>query len=367
MISTSTQLDSAVATHSAQSLSPSSLCNSDDVAFDYIVLTNPGEPDQEGLFPTGEVHLVAGPSGAGKSTWLLQFIQAWMRGDAFFGRPVCPKKFHFITFDRPKGAMKRTLKRMRIADGLFSDNFTPATPSVPLPSAIEKLWKERPETAEAKVFFVEGLDMNVPDGKINDPGIVRKYLSSLQAFCQKNGVAIIGTVGSPKAKPGQQYTAPRDRIAGTAMWGRMTETIILIEPENPDSVDSIRKMQILTRNAKDEKHLFKFQNGLLVEIDSGATVPAKSNEDRVVAWLETKLQIGQTFTLASVEMALGMKKSSVQYVIEKLQERRWVEKGEYGVYVWKGKIAAGAEAVDPLKMPELPKPAFGPDKTFVEG
>lgn len=42
-----------------------------DPAFDYLV--EAATEEQEGLFPQGEVSLIAGPSGAGKTTLLLQF------------------------------------------------------------------------------------------------------------------------------------------------------------------------------------------------------------------------------------------------------------------------------------------------------
>src|SRR5215471_18211680 len=89
-------------------------CNSADAAFEYLILPEPGESEQEGLFPMHEVSIIAGPSGAGKTTWALQFLHAWQKGEKFFRRPSCPKPFTYLSFDRSGNGLRRTLKRLGI-------------------------------------------------------------------------------------------------------------------------------------------------------------------------------------------------------------------------------------------------------------
>src|SRR5436305_1820058 len=49
--------------------------------FSFLVL--PERDDQEGLFPRGELGLIAGASGSWKTTVFLAFVKAWTNGEKF--------------------------------------------------------------------------------------------------------------------------------------------------------------------------------------------------------------------------------------------------------------------------------------------
>ena len=309
---------------------PGAVCDDPDPDFNYLVLPRPDEEDSEGLFPPG-VNAVGGPSGAGKTTWTIQFFLAWVKGLKFFGRTVCPKKFQFITFDRRKGSLRRSLRRMRIAEETFPRKPVSPPAEMPLKQVIETLWKNDPMGKDVRVFVVEGIDMNIP--KFGDPAETKKYLAELQAFCEQHTLWIIGTMGSPKSKPGEKYAAPRERLLGSTVWGRMIETIIVIEPRDPEDPNSIRELHLLPRDGKSEKYQFEFERGRLVEVQQ------KEKGDltaEVRAWLQANLNPNDTFTLAKVASGLNAKKSSIQKAIETLQGMGWADKIKYGVYRYVG-------------------------------
>lgn len=322
-LSNQTAVSGAKAGKEANRTSPSGR----DSAFDYLV--DAASEDQEGLFPMGEVSLVAGPSGAGKTTWLLQFILALRSGKEFFGRKTNPRPYAFLLFDRSENGLKRTCRRMRIN----LDELNPYRPTGEeaierLPSLIKRLIK-RSQFKETKVFFIEGLDMLVPEGKTADLTAVARFLDQLQRVAQANGLAIIGSVGSPKMKANDRYQSPRDRIYGSVGWGRKAETIIYLEQKDANKPDSHRQLWILPRNGKEEQLTFRWENGRLVENNDQGRL---TTEQRVVQWMEKDLKPGGDFQLKQVASALGCPDSTAQSALEKLVGVGRVGKPRHGWY-----------------------------------
>lgn len=313
-----------------ESATPASICDDPDADFNYLVLAKPDEEDSEGLFPPG-VSVVGGPSGAGKTTWIIQFFLAWAKGYKVFGRTVCPKKFQFVTFDRRKGSLRRSLRRMRLSENIFPRKPMSPPDGTPLKQVIEKLWKNDPTSKDVRVFVVEGIDMNIP--KFGDAGDIKKYLAELQAFCEQHTLWIIGTMGSPKAKPGEQYAAPRERLLGTTVWGRMIETIVFIQPQEAEDPDTIRELHLLPRDGKSEKYEFQFEGGRLVQ------APERKKGDLLTSvgeWLQKNKKPGENFSLDNVASALNAQKSSVQNPIANLEQTGTIKKIKHGLYEYVG-------------------------------
>ena len=336
-----------------ENATPAPICDDPDSDFNYLVLANPNQEDSEGLFPPG-VSVVGGPSGAGKTTWIIQFFLAWAKGYKVFGRTVCPKKFQFITFDRRKGSLRRSLRRMRLSENIFPRKPISPPDGMPLKQVIERLWKDDPTSKEVRVFVVEGIDMNIP--KFGDAGEIKKYLAELQAFCEQHTLWIIGTMGSPKAKPGEQYAAPRERLLGTTVWGRMIETIVFIQPQGAENPDTIRELHLLPRDGKSEKYQFQFERGRLVQ------APEKKKGDLLTLvrdWLQTNQKPGDTFSLDNVASALNAKKSSIQNPIETLEKLGSVKKIKHGLYEYQGGSArARSESAAERQAPKSAQQKF---------
>ncbi len=302
-------------------------------AFDFLV--QPASRDSDGMFPLGDISVVAGPSGGGKTTWLFQFILKWKRGEHFLGRETRPKPFAFISYDRSTRAFERTAFRMKIKLQELNvyrptDNEADRTVDVLLKQLVA-----RPQFADVKVFFIEGLDLQMETDARRTP--VSKYLDNLQRVAEACGLHLIATVGAPKMKPKERYQSPRERIKGDSAWGRKAETIVYIEPpENESDDDNYRSLWIIPRNGPQEKHELMWKDGLLVEAppkDEQEHARSESMQTRVLAWVETNVSPGGVFTLATLTEGLQKPKSSVQSALNKLIEtEKKIVRRDHGSY-----------------------------------
>jgi hypothetical protein len=242
-------------------------------AFDFVLAPEPGQ--YEGAFALGSVHLLIGSSGAGKTTFGIQMLQAQGRGEQFLDRDTYRRQFMVVMQDRSEFELERTFKRMGIDK--HSLPFYAVTPeeSERDPGAVlQEIYERSPEKYKPEIFFVEGLDMWAPDAV--DMKRVVPILSHLSKFATHNHVSVIGTVGSPKAKPKERYQAPRDRAFGSAAWARRTDTILDI---TVDEETQIRTIALLLRNAKPQHFKMVFEDGRLVTV--GANILKRIEEPTV--------------------------------------------------------------------------------------
>lgn len=136
---------------------------------------------------------------------------------------------------------------------------------------------------------------------VSDPNsldIVMPFMHEIQQIASHFHVAIVGSCGAPKTKPKEGYAAKRDTIFGSAVWSRMSETIVTIQyPAGDDTVDK-REISILPRNAKAEQFTTEFQDGRLVAVlptvEYEASPGGRPNEplQAAIQFLERELQSG---------------------------------------------------------------------------
>lgn len=265
-------------------------------AFDYVV--EPAREEQEGLFPLGEVSLIAGASGSGKTTCIFQLLMSNQRGEDFFGREMHPYPYLYIMRDTSENGFKRTCKRMGIDPDSIRHYRTTAQEEIHSAAQLIETMLTSEQYKDVKVFWIEGLDMWVPEGKAGDFDTVARFISGLQRVAEKHHVAIIGSVGSPKMKPREKYSLHRDCIFGSVAWSRKTETIIFIQLVDPNDPNSVRELWILPRNGVNERFVFKFKNGIMVNVDADED---STNWGRVIlTWIETHCSPGDGFKVEQV-------------------------------------------------------------------
>jgi len=232
---------------------------SERTAFDYVIQSLEGQFD--GWFPLGSPSLIGGSSGSGKTTFMLDLCVKQKNGDSFYGHGTFGRPYLVLMLDRGKDSHTRTMRRLGFNESQVPIKFLNAAvdgeASQQIINAVEKT------VPMPEVVFVEGMDMLVSDP--NALEVVMPFMHEMQQIAQHFHIAVIGSVGAPKTKPKDGYAAKRDTIFGSAVWSRMSETIVTLQfPLGDDTADH-RIVSILPRNAKAEKFDTVFQGGRLAE------------------------------------------------------------------------------------------------------
>ena len=113
-----------------------------------------------------------------------------------------------------------------------------------------------------EVVFVEGGDMLL--SKSDAMANVTPFLTNLQRIAEHYHIAIVVSAGAPKAKAKEKHALVRDRVIGSQVWGRASETIVTVEPVG-DGTGNKRKLFVQHRNAASEQFDMAFIGGRLVE------------------------------------------------------------------------------------------------------
>jgi hypothetical protein len=261
-------------------------------AFDYVIQAVDGQFD--GWFPLGSPSLVGGSSGSGKTTFMLDLCVAQAMGAPFYGHSTFNRPYLVLMLDRGEDSHKRTMRRLGFMDGQVPIKFLKAAvdgeASQQIIDSIEQT------TPLPQVVFIEGIDMLVSDP--NSLEVVMPFMHEIQQIASHFHIAIVGSCGAPKSKPKEGYAAKRDTIFGSAVWSRMSETIVTIQYPAGDDTASKREISVLPRNAKAEQFTTEFQNGRLVQAqpddEEKSQGPRLSPEiQKAIRFLYEQLQDGQ--------------------------------------------------------------------------
>jgi len=228
---------------------------------EYVIA--PADKQQDGWFPLGDISLIGGPSGSGKTTWIFETLHKQKQGYEVLGHKTFKRLFHVLAYDRGENAFARTMRRLNL-----SKTDIPTTP-LPLSFGTEAVQNIVNEIEKLNpvpsVVFIEGLDMLIDDA--NKKSTVSPFMRQLQEAAAHFHVAMVGSVGAPKTKRGEDYAAKRDKISGSEAWGRNCETVCVLEfSEEDDGTTPRRELTVLPRNAPAEKFSLEFQFGRLVQV-----------------------------------------------------------------------------------------------------
>ena len=295
-------------------------------AFEFVLGAAPGM--HEGLFPLGDPSLIGGASGAGKSTLMIDMLETQYQGKDFLDHKTFRHPYLIVMADRGSNAHARTAARTGVSGAP-----TAFIPMVRGKAAIQKIL----EAIEAhrplpSVVFVEGCDLLVEGaGKMD---AVMSFMEGLQAIASYYHIALIGSVGSAKSKPGRGYIAQRDKVFGSIAWSRTSETVALIEYAEGDDMDKRRVLSILPRNSSPEKyHLVTGANGRLVLDDSQEDEPRENG----VAWFRE--QKDRWFTAVDYENETGASPATAYRHVNNAVSRKILKPGrkihgKHRVFQW---------------------------------
>jgi hypothetical protein len=300
-------------------------------AYDYVV--GPAIGQWDGWFPRGAPHLVGGPSGGGKSTLVMDMLVAQSHKEVFLGHETFGMSYVILMADRGDDAFERTARRMGFEQKSFPIKFIPATWGE---SAIHAILDKIESCDEIPaVVFVEGLDGLVEDA--NKMGVVTPFVDGLRQIAEHYHIAMIGSVGAPKMRIGEGYTAKRDNIFGSGQWARKTETIATMQYVDGDDTLPKRHLTVLPRNAPAEKFFLKMEGGKLVEdmehIEEKGKAP-KSN--KFVAWYRAQTD---WFSSTDVEEGLNVSQATASRQIKTAWAKNIIKskqpaRGEGRLYRW---------------------------------
>ena len=200
------------------------------------------------------VHLCAGPSGAGKTRWLLPMLfERWAKGASILGHRSYPVPWAYVPMDRPYASVEQTLKSMSLPPWAIE-----TIPAMDLGYDSINQVIDHAVQLQVKLLVIEMFAYLLKGRQTTES--VREYMGAVQRALALHHLTIIGTMESPKMKPRDVYSNPRQRISGPASWGHCAETIIMVEPVAGDPDGPKRTIGIYPRNSRAEVYRAIFRN-----------------------------------------------------------------------------------------------------------
>jgi len=290
-------------------------------AFEFII---------DDILPTRELHLIGGPSGSGKTTWVFQILLPSIQiGAEVFDRKAWPTSICYIACDRSDASLRRTLKRLKMADEIPAFSITHNKLVRSLNTVIAEARRRVPGV---KLLIIDALAMLVPEGRINDYKTTADFLTDASALCEHHDITLIGLLHSPKTREGEEYSNPRQRIMGTVAWGGFADTVIMIEPCKENA--SERMVTLCSRNCGDEEHFYRFnEEGQLEVINAPDDQTADILDLQVLPILKKDKAYRRTEFLEIIgQMGIKCSLASLKRWIEGKLKSGEFEKVGYGLY-----------------------------------
>jgi len=210
----------------------------------------------DAIFPTRRLHIVSGPVGAGKTTLEFQMTRCVLDSAPFLDYATHNSEgVVFISADRSRRETHATLRRMDMLDlaPRIKWVFMQELPGDLMPN-LELMIGQH--TRPGQMVIVEPLGYFLRDGQgrmgnPNDYGQVSHFLKKVKAAIERHNVTVISSLHPSKVKGGDTYAAMREKLLGSTAWAGFTDTILFIEPTEPDDPNSpYRRLHVLPRNTR---------------------------------------------------------------------------------------------------------------------
>jgi hypothetical protein len=278
---------------------------------DYVLGPLPeqlSDPVAEGHFPLGEVSLIGGTSGAGKSTILYSVAEQQKRGETRFDRPTYRRRYMIILRDRGERDVRLTFRRLGLDQSAVDyHSLEGEDRNKPVGEVIGRILDGRPAEERPEIVVVEGLDLGVDGTAVKMEDVV-PVMDALQTTARHFNVAIVGTVGSPKMKVGEDFANERERLFGSGAWGRMAASVWTLTAAGKDAERV--KLVMLGRHSKRQEVILEWQRGRLVEVAKEQL--EREGDKTMLEWVCEQ----EKFTKAEFKKAI---KASGSTVIKKLE------------------------------------------------
>lgn len=215
-------------------------------------MSNTSEFLIEGILPAHEVHLFGGSSGSGKTTLLFQILSDWQRGNDVLGHKSFPVPYAYLSLDRSRSSVQRTLQRIQLDDQIDRIVTREKFPGVINPKIMFDIGLSAYPDSQA--FFVEGYQTLAGD-RGNSYAPVAHLLTTSAMICASRKLTLLGVAHASKLKQDERWQNSREVILGSVAWSAYSDTIIVLDNNEETKVVTCR---IMPRNAPSEQHEFMF-------------------------------------------------------------------------------------------------------------
>jgi hypothetical protein len=267
--------------------------------------------------------VISGPSHAGKNILLAQQMDDWAHGRDVFGGKSHPAPYCYISANRTPDMIRQQFEQLGIDHRQFP-HFSMLDPALKihpdernLVTAIAIAKGHVPHGL--RVLWIAGFTQ-LCQGKLNDDKDVSRFLIEALDLCDRHEITIGGaTVRSAKAREGDGYASPIDRIMGSAVWSELTATKSIIQPIKPREPEcAARTIYVLPRSRRTQRLYYEIDDtGRLMASATAAEMVAASQLD---GWLEVE---GGAFTTKEITVAaeiMGISRSTVTRWIKTQRE-----------------------------------------------
>lgn len=292
-----------------------------------------------------QINIIAGSSGSGKTTLIFQLYHASLTGGLFMGMKVPLIKWGYIAGDRTHESILETQKRTGAESlkifSLVDQNMVGKDLTKVVIPKLPGFLGYRPE-----LIFVDGFSSMVPDGKFNDYYAVAHWIASLQRYCTRQDLTILGAAHTPKVKEGERILDHRQSIIGSIAFGAYSEDMLVIDKVFKKDSEEKRIVHILPRNAREYSIPCNFQDGKIVPDEANEKSEAMKMSGAEFL-LEPLLTPGAKFMAADMEFHAkkkGVSRATYYRWLTKLVKAKRLAKENRGEYV----VLAG-EGIDVLK------------------
>lgn len=211
------------------------------------------------IWPEHTMHVISGSSGTWKTSFLFTLLREFEQGRPVLGYESHPCPWVYVAFDRDLGETWDTLGTVRYnpdASRIYSvydnwkhqQNYTGVIQSMPrlLP--------------KGGLMVIDGLQMLYGSGGTNDYNLVANFIRSLRMAAKAHNITLLGLCHNAKAKQGEEYAHPRDKIMGSVAWGATVGTVLALE----NKTDTDKTLWVCPRLAKEyQLTLSREKNGMI--------------------------------------------------------------------------------------------------------
>lgn len=227
----------------------------------------------QNIMKEGSFTLIGGSSAAGKSTLVYQEVWSWISYQTFLGFP-CTRipRFWYIAFDRLLPTIHDQLSSM----GIFYDDWV-SVQSMAMVNFNKKGITLPAGMAPGDVLILDGLDFLVKGGQIKEFAPVSDLCQQCAQIIASHQVSFIGVIGANKPRSGGKNDdggSPFDRLSGSGVWQRISETNMVIEVMDPRNTECNKRiLHVRPRLAAPFQRFYQFKdNGWMVEVTDPATL-----------------------------------------------------------------------------------------------